>query len=270
MDTLQPLSVSRSRTNEETKLLSTSPVLPQNGGASPSSLHSASFDPSIAADAELAHMYEESRPPPPKPASSNKVMTPEQWERYKQQKEMDRRLGALSDDSGSEAGDNYEDDDELDRDRQATKQRRKQEAHLAVYRQQMMKVTGEAAPPRPDSALAALKYNNGSSSDLDNRLSHLTVASRQSGGKSSGEDEDEDEDVLLESLRHMDSQQKSATNSIGNFPLQLKPSKRKPASARYRSVGRRSGCQRNQSPRFRERSASGSLLWCKFGQSAGA
>lgn len=197
MDTLQPLSVSRSRTNEETKLLSTSPVLPQNGGASPSSLHSASFDPSIAADAELAHMYEESRPPPPKPASSNKVMTPEQWERYKQQKEMDRRLGALSDDSGSEAGDNYEDDDELDRDRQATKQRRKQEAHLAVYRQQMMKVTGEAAPPRPDSALAALKYNNGSSSDLDNRLSHLTVASRQSGGKSSGEDEDEDEDVPL-------------------------------------------------------------------------
>lgn len=197
MDTLQPLSVSRTRTNEETKLLSTSPTLPQTGGMSPASLHSASFDPSIAADAELAHLYEESRPAPPRPAPSNKVMTPQQWERYKQQKEMDRRLGALSDDSGSEAGDNYEDDDEVERDRQAAKQRRKQEAHLAVYRQQMMKVTGEAAPPRPDSALAALKYNNGSSSDLDNRLSHLTVASRQSGGKSSGEDEDEDEDVPL-------------------------------------------------------------------------
>jgi len=170
----------------------------QNGGMSPASLHSSSFDPSIAADAELANMYQEAKPAPPRSAPSNKVMTPQQWERYKEQKEMDRRLGALTDDSGSEAGDNYEDDDEVERDRQATKQRRKQEAHLAVYRQQMMKVTGEAAPPqRPDSGLAALKYTNGSTGDLDNRLSHLTVASRQSGGKSSGEEEDEDEDIPL-------------------------------------------------------------------------
>ncbi|KEF53808.1 uncharacterized protein A1O9_10209 [Exophiala aquamarina CBS 119918] len=197
METLRPLSVTRSRTNEETKLLSTSPTITQKGEMSPASLHSASFDPSIAADAELANMYQETKPQPPKPASSNKVMTPQQWERYKQQKEMDRRLGALSDDSGSEAGDNYEDDDEVERDRQATKQRRKQEAHLAVYRQQMMKVTGEAAQPPPESGLGALRHANGSSGDLDNRLSHLTVASRQSGGKSSGEDEDEDEDVPL-------------------------------------------------------------------------
>jgi len=101
---------------------------------SPSSTNSATFDSSIAADAQLANMYQESKPAAAKPVSSNKVMTPAQWERYKQQKEMDRRLGALSDDSGSEAGDNYE-DDEVERDRDAAKQRRKQEAHLLAIRE---------------------------------------------------------------------------------------------------------------------------------------
>lgn len=175
---------------------SPSPATEMLGGTSPSSTHSASFDPAIAADAELANMYQETKLAPPKPVSSKKVMTPAQWERYKQQKEMDRRLGALSDDSGSEAGDNYDDDDDAERDRQATKQRRKQEAHLAVYRQTMMKVTGEPVQSRPDSSLSALRPGNGSPGDLSNRLSHLTVDSRLSG-RSSGEDDEEDEDVPL-------------------------------------------------------------------------
>lgn len=188
----QPLLVTRST---DSNLLSTTPATHAVGETSPSSTHSVTFDSSIAADAELANMYEESKPAPPKPVSSNKVMTPAQWERYKQQKEMDRRLGALSDDSGSEAGDNDEDDDEAERDRQATKQRRKQEAHLAVYRQKMMKVTGETVQSLPESSLSALRPD-GSATDLNNRLSHMTLDSKQSG-KSSGEDGDEDEDVPL-------------------------------------------------------------------------
>jgi hypothetical protein len=51
---------------------------------------------------------------------------------------------AKSSTSKSEASEDGsdDDDDETERNRQAARQRRKQEAHLAVYRQQMMKVTG--------------------------------------------------------------------------------------------------------------------------------
>ncbi|KIW71935.1 hypothetical protein PV04_00161 [Phialophora macrospora] len=166
-------------------------------GLSPASEYSATFDPVMAENAQLAHLYQETKDPPPKPTTGNKVMTPAQWERYKEQKEMDRRLGALSDDSASEAGGNSDDDDdELERSKQAAKQRRKQEAHLAVYRQKMMKVTGEAPPNRPGSSLSALRPGNASSPDLNNRISHMTLDSKTSG-KSSGEEEDEDEDVPL-------------------------------------------------------------------------
>lgn len=183
----------------DTNLLSTtSPMIPAKdmaGNMSPGSMHSASFDPSIMADAELANMYQETKVEPPKPVSTNKVMTPGQWERYKQQKEMDRRLGVLSDDSDSDHSDHYEDDDELERDRQATKQRRKQEAHLAVYRQQMMKVTGEKSQSRPGSSLSVLQPRNPSLNDLNNRLSDLSMDSKQS--VKNGAEEDEDEDIPL-------------------------------------------------------------------------
>ncbi|KAK5195115.1 hypothetical protein LTR72_003471 [Exophiala xenobiotica] len=183
-------------TDTSSHLLSSSPTTISaekiEGGLSPSSTHSATFDPSIAADAQLAHMYQQTPAAPPKPVSTNKVMTPAQWERYKQQKEMDRRLGALSDDSSSNADDD-DDEDEMERDRQATKQRRKQEAHLAVYRQQMMKVTGEKTQSRPESSLSISRPGNGSSTELNNRLSSMSLDPRQAGG----DDVDEDEDVPL-------------------------------------------------------------------------
>lgn len=165
-------------------------------GLSPASEYSATFDPVMAENAQLANMYQETKEAPPKPVPTHKVMTPAQWERYKEQKEMDRRLGALSDDSGSEGGDHSEDDDDTERTKQAAKQRRKQEAHLAVYRQKMMKVTGEAAPNRPGSSLSVLRRGDGSSTEINNRMSHMTLDSKNSG-KSSGEDEEEDEDVPL-------------------------------------------------------------------------
>ncbi|KAK4224609.1 hypothetical protein QBC38DRAFT_14334 [Podospora fimiseda] len=82
--------------------------------------------------------------------SSNKVMTPAEFENYKKDKErqdrerqshMTNAKGKAEDDE-----DNYEEDeDDLEKAKEQAKQRRKQEAHMAVYRQQMMKVTGEAA-----------------------------------------------------------------------------------------------------------------------------
>ena len=192
---LHPAPLSPTKSKESNPPSATS-VRNAAGGLSPSSTYSANFDPIIAENAQLANMYQEAKPAPQKPVSTNKVMTPAQWQRYKEQKEMDRRLGALSDDSASEASDHSDDEDELERNRQAAKQRRKQEAHLAVYRQKMMKVTGETGPDRPGSSLSALRPGDASSPNFDNRMSHITLDSKQSG-KSSGEDEDEDEDVPL-------------------------------------------------------------------------
>lgn len=100
-------------------------------------------------------------------APRNKVMTPAQFEKYKQDKEKQgmtqKTVGrappaaaaaaaavaaAKQQEEDDEDEINYEDEeDEAEKSRQQTKQRRKQEAHMAVYRQQMMKVTGEHATP---------------------------------------------------------------------------------------------------------------------------
>ncbi|KIW88017.1 uncharacterized protein Z519_11127 [Cladophialophora bantiana CBS 173.52] len=228
---LQPTPLMQTKSADSNTALKT-PARDVDGELSPSSTHSATFDPIIAADAQLANMYQEAKPVPAKSIAMNKVMTPAQWERYKEQKEMDRRLGALSDDSGSEAGDNSEDDDELERSRQATKQRRKQEAHLAVYRQKMMKVTGEAPQNRSASSLSMLRpADNNSATDLNNRLSRMTLESKQSG-RSSGEDEEEDEDVPLGIL------------AAHGFPNKNRPPTRlgnSPSNSNLRSVSQTQG-----------------------------
>ncbi|KAI4167608.1 MAG: hypothetical protein LQ343_007072 [Gyalolechia ehrenbergii] len=81
----------------------------------------------------------------------NKVMTPAQFERYRKEQEMARTQSNQSkaDDSDDDS-DHYDDDDAAERTQELAKQRRKQEAHLAVYRQQMMKVTGEQPSQSPD------------------------------------------------------------------------------------------------------------------------
>ncbi|KXJ95933.1 hypothetical protein Micbo1qcDRAFT_29959 [Microdochium bolleyi] len=89
----------------------------------------------------------------PQTSTQSKVMTPEQFEKYRQDKVRQERMGvADAEESDKEDEDNYDDDDdEAERSAQAAKQRRKQEAHMTVYRQQMMKVTGDnaASGPRP-------------------------------------------------------------------------------------------------------------------------
>ena len=154
-----------------------------------------SFDSNLAAEADLVAKWHQKPNAPAALKSNNKVMTPAQFERYRQQQERDQRLaGPSGDHHGDSDSDHYDDDDEAERDRQAVKQRRKQEAHLAVYRQTMMKVTGEKSDPRAPSALSG-RLPNSSSTDLTARMSYLTVDSKNPGKTSN--DEDEDEDVPL-------------------------------------------------------------------------
>lgn len=168
----------------------------EDTGLSPT-LSQGSFDSGLAEHAGLAAMYQDIKPTVSKIPSNNKIMTPAQFERYKKQQEEDRRFGVSRDSDSEGEADEYDDDD-AEREKEATKKRRKQEAHLAVYRQQMMKVTGEQAGSRSGSALGnsvdRLRLSGGS--ELDNRMSHLTVSTGVSG-KSSGDDGEEDEDVPL-------------------------------------------------------------------------
>lgn len=110
------------------------------------------FDNNIVEAANLAQRFEEMTtnapsPPPSKFAPKNKVMTPAQFERYKKDQERLSTYGPLSKKKDEEEEeDNYEEevDDDAEKAKQLANQRRRQEAHMSVYRQQMMKVTGEA------------------------------------------------------------------------------------------------------------------------------
>ncbi|KAJ9652924.1 hypothetical protein H2198_007833, partial [Neophaeococcomyces mojaviensis] len=168
------------------------------------------LDPSFLASAQLANQYQDKQSSPILEAkANNKVMTPAEFERYKQQKEDTRRynkvFGKTDSDDGS--GDEYEDEeeDEQERERQAAKQRKKQEAHLAVYRQQMMKVTGDSPNPEQRPGTSASNYPAGNASQLDlskmeRRMSSMTFDANRSvlgGPKPPADDEDEDEDVPL-------------------------------------------------------------------------
>ncbi|KAI0016064.1 hypothetical protein F4780DRAFT_773116 [Xylariomycetidae sp. FL0641] len=78
----------------------------------------------------------------------NKVMTPAEFEKYRQDKAKDEMLDPHDSDKEEE---NYEDDeeDEVEKSKELAKQRRKQEAQMTVYRQQMMKITGESSTDVP-------------------------------------------------------------------------------------------------------------------------
>jgi hypothetical protein len=106
------------------------------------------FDNHIAESANLAQKFEEiaTQPQSSKFVPRNKVMTPAQFEKYKKDQERLSSYGGRSkDDDEEEEEETYDDeDDEVEKNRKLAKQRRKQEAHMSVYRQQMMKLTGEA------------------------------------------------------------------------------------------------------------------------------
>lgn len=120
-------------------------------------------------------------------APTNKVMTPAQFERYRQDQERLRSAGGKDIEDQEEEEEIYDDDeDDAEKAKALAKQRRKQEAHMAVYRQQMMKVTGEATSNDRPGVLATQSSPN------------LTL-----GGSGSGttEDPEEDEEIPLAILQ---------------------------------------------------------------------
>lgn len=165
------------------------------------------FDTQVAAAASLANRYQTNPPSPPtrNAAPQNKVMTPAQFERYRQDQERLKSIGQSKDQDEDEEEETYDDDeDDAEKAKQAAKQRRKQEAHMAVYRQQMMKVTGEAPP----AAARPSMFPSQSSPNL------------APSGKSSEEVSEEDEEVPLAILQAhgFPSKTKPPMRSVGSNP----------------------------------------------------
>ncbi|KAH6604769.1 hypothetical protein Trco_006476 [Trichoderma cornu-damae] len=122
-------------------------------------------------------------------APRNKVMTPAEFEKYREDKiRHDRTNSTAKDDDDEEI--NYEDDeDEAEKSKQQAKQRRKQEAHMAVYRQQMMKVTGETNPSGVlgiPSSMSAPQLGHMKTPSLD-----PAAASALTGASDEGDDDEE-------------------------------------------------------------------------------
>ncbi|KAB8302581.1 hypothetical protein EYC80_005961 [Monilinia laxa] len=138
-------------------------------------------------------------------------MTPAQFERYKQDQERLRSVGGRPKDEEAEEEDEetYEDDeDEAEKNKNAAKQRRKQEAHMSVYRQQMMKVTGESTPspgpPRPSM------FNSMSTPNLV-----------LDGATEDGEEEDEEVPLAILAAHGFPNKNKPPTSrltSVGSNP----------------------------------------------------
>ncbi|KAF4971752.1 hypothetical protein FZEAL_9760 [Fusarium zealandicum] len=152
------------------------------------------FEGTLAHSSRIAHRYASRAPSPPR----NKVMTPAQFERYRKDKERHdageaAQPAATDDDDDDEI--NYDDDeDDIEKSRQQARQRRKQEAHMAVYRQQMMKVTGE----QPDMQT---HDRPGLASSMSAPQLHLMKPSTSPDPPTGISDEDEDDEVPLAILQ---------------------------------------------------------------------
>ncbi|KAL4751900.1 hypothetical protein BDW72DRAFT_83437 [Aspergillus terricola var. indicus] len=158
-------------------------VSAQRGYFPPAGLTGDGVDASIEAHARLAAEYENKPAPAP---SSNKVMTPSQFEHYRLQQELKRANGGESDTDDSAESD-FDEEDEAEKNRETERQRRKQEAHLSVYRQQMMKVTGQQSP---SPSLRPEDRGSGSTPNLANLSLH--PGNPSGSGKSSEGDDDEE------------------------------------------------------------------------------
>lgn len=135
-------------------------------------------------------------------AQQHKVMTPTEFERYRRHKEQlgvapGSQSPVVADDDEDDDDINYDDEeDEAEKAKQQARQRRKQEAHMAVYRQQMMKVTGESASPLPASGSASSRPSLPTSLSAP-QLNLLKSPSPDSAAT----DEEEDEEVPLAILQ---------------------------------------------------------------------
>ncbi|CCD45910.1 hypothetical protein BofuT4_P049280.1 [Botrytis cinerea T4] len=170
-------------------------------------------DEDLFESADLAQQFQErsESPPPTKQAPGNKVMTPAQFERYRQDQERLRSVGGRPKDEEAEEEEEetYEDDeDEAEKSKNAAKQRRKQEAHMSVYRQQMMKVTGDSTPSPGPSRPSMYS-------------SHSTPNLVLDGATEDGEEEDEEVPLAILAAHGFPNKNKPPTTrltSMGSNP----------------------------------------------------
>ena len=174
---------------------------------------------------------------PPKPDTQNKIMTPAQFERYRKEQES-RRDQYLNKEESDEEGDEYEDDDEVERNKQLARERRKQEAHLSVYRQQMMKVTGEQPSDLPTRA--GLDRASHSAPNVPNRSETPTFSFDKptDAGKNS---DDEDEDVPLGVLAAHGFPSKNRPPTAGSSQIKYKSESYPPPPASTAGVSTAGG-----------------------------
>ncbi|KAK4128304.1 hypothetical protein N657DRAFT_13390 [Parathielavia appendiculata] len=208
------------------------------------------FDSSPAYSSKYGSRY------PPRKAQtntpgSNKVMTPEEFEKYRQDKERQDRERRIIGAPGAKTGadedeeDNYEDDeDDAEKAKQQAKQRRKQEAHMAVYRQQMMKITGESAGSAPSFR---------PSLQMSFSTPNLPNGGASSGGADTAEDPEEDEETPLAYLaaagfpnKNRPPNRLSTMGSNPNLRAAMQPSYQRPVSV----VGDGAGAGNPRLPAF--------------------
>lgn len=173
------------------------------------------------------------RPPMHKPQPS-KVMTPAEFAEYKMKKENGLTdEGEDAEQDGSDEEVDYDDDDQLERDRQAAKQRRRQEAKLVVYRQTMMKVTGEQPSDLPTGLpKAGRPAFDRMSQSTPNLFKHSSVDLSLQANKPPSDDDDDD-DVPLGVLQ------------AHGFPSKTRPPSRVPG---HESSASRPGTQMSSYP----------------------
>ncbi|KAF8544803.1 hypothetical protein BDD12DRAFT_872536 [Trichophaea hybrida] len=194
-------SVRLSGSSKETKV--TSPTSPANNAptAKKTGLVGVQLvdDPSPADDfdlsfsAALAAKYESSEPTQQIPA--NRVMTRAQFERCQQQQDDQRRLSgkAAEEEEDSDMSD-YEEESEAEKNRELARQRARQEAHLSVYRQQMMKISGTDPS---DAPLLGMNTKQGSISTPALPLGYGGMDPGSSGKNSDSEDEEVPLGILM-------------------------------------------------------------------------
>jgi hypothetical protein len=205
---------------------SSSEDAPRANPAQPSLVREDSlFDNQISESAILGQRFAETNIPSPvqKQAPQNKVMTPAQFERYKQDQERMRSVGGQSKDVEEDEDEDeiYDDEeDELERKKELAKQRRKQEAHMAVYRQQMMKVTGET----PSSSTGPPSLPNSALGRPGLFAAHSTPNLMSLGIPDEGEEEDEEVPLAILQAHGFPSKGKPPMRTSGSNPNLRAPS----------------------------------------------
>ncbi|KAK4449386.1 hypothetical protein QBC34DRAFT_89237 [Podospora aff. communis PSN243] len=199
------------------------------------------FDTSHTYSARSANRFASPRS---SPQQNHKVMTPAEFESYRKDKERqdkERREDTYNyrpkADDDDDDHDNYEEDeDDLEKAKQQAKQRRKQEAHLSVYRQQMMKVTGEAANATRPSLQISFSTPN-----LPN-LPSLNPGPSPEANTADNSDEDEEVPLAILAAHGFPNRNRAPTRlstmmSNPNLRAAAQPSYQRPSSAMGEGAG---------------------------------